>query len=41
VPGVLLSAAAPESTAAMTVQPDLAAAVDWLLRPDEDTVTAR
>jgi D-glycero-D-manno-heptose 1,7-bisphosphate phosphatase len=41
VPGVLLSAVAPDSTAAMTVQPHLRAAVEWLLRPDEDTVTAR
>ena len=32
VPGVLLAAAAPDRTVAVSVQPDLAAAVDWLLR---------
>ena len=40
VPGVLLSAAAPDRTAAVAVTEDLAAAVDWLLRAEGDTVTA-
>jgi D-glycero-D-manno-heptose 1,7-bisphosphate phosphatase len=41
IPGVLLAAARPAATAAVNVQPSLAATVDWALRAGDDTVTAR
>jgi len=41
IPGVLLSAPAPDRTAAVAVAEDLVAAVAWLLRADEEPVTAR
>jgi D-glycero-D-manno-heptose 1,7-bisphosphate phosphatase len=41
VPGVLLAAVAPDRTVAVSVQPDLGAAVDWVLRGGVDAVTAR
>lgn len=41
VPGVLLSPGAPPTTVAVSVQPSLDAAVRWLLRAPDDTVTAQ
>jgi histidinol phosphatase-like enzyme len=40
VPGVLLAAARPPATAAVSVHRTLLGAVDWLLRGGDDTVTA-